>query len=137
MRNTAEDGPKRAVRGSLVKVLLHRRTERGMSLEGFASRCLRAGEVHELVVTDRWDPRPGARVDRVGFLGFTELTRGGVVDRGDTLLVGGSPVGTVLGFDGCHFPNHYNILVHREDLMAGGDLGLLPEMPVVFAQGEA
>nr|WP_240979559.1 hypothetical protein [Streptomyces sp. HNM0574] len=119
----------------MVKVLLHRRTDRGMALEEFASRCVRAGEVHELVVTDRWDPTPGARVDRVGFLGFTELRCGGVVDRGDTLRIGDTVVGTVLGFDGCHFPNHYNILVHRESLTAGGELALRPEMPVVFTQG--
>lgn len=137
MRNTNEDGPKRTVRGQLVKVLLHRRTDRGMTLEEFTSRCVRAGEVHELVVTDQWVPTPGARIDRVGFLGFTELACGGVIDRGDTLCVGAEPVGRVLGFDGCHFPNHYNILVHREGLTAGGELGLVPEMPVVFTQGEA
>lgn len=137
MRNTSEDGPKRAVRGRLVKVLLHQRTDRGMSVEEFASRCLRAGEVHELVVTDQWDPAPAARVDRVGFLGFTELTCAGVVDRGDTLHIGDVAVGTVLGFDSCHYPNHYNILVHREELTAGGELGLRPEMPVAFTQGRA
>ncbi|MFI9490214.1 MULTISPECIES: DUF6917 domain-containing protein [Streptomyces] len=137
MRNTAEDGPKRAVRATLVKVLLHRRTDRGMTLLEWASRCVRPGEVHELVVTDRWDPRPGARIDRVGFLGFAEMECGGVVDRGDVLTIGGTVCGTVLGFDGCHLPNHYNILVHAPLLLTGASLGLRPELPVLLSQGAA
>ncbi|MFF3731068.1 DUF6917 domain-containing protein [Streptomyces sp. NPDC002476] len=132
MRNTVEDGPKRAVRATLVKVLLHSRTDRGMSLLEWAGRCVRAGEVHELVVTDQWDPVAGARIDRVGFLGFAEMECGGVVDRGDVLRIGDIEVGPVLGFDGCHFPNHYNILVHNPVLMTGASLDLRPESPVVF-----
>ncbi|GGY88073.1 DUF6917 domain-containing protein [Streptomyces nitrosporeus] len=128
-----ENGVKRAVRGVVVKVLRHTRTDRGMVLEPFAARCVRRGEVHELVTTDRWTDEPGARVDRVGFLGFVELERGGVLDRGDTLLLGGEPVGTVLGFDGCHLPNHYNILVHAPRLLTGDALALSPETPVLFA----
>ncbi|MEZ7006298.1 hypothetical protein [Streptomyces sp. AD55] len=128
-----ESGAKRAVRGAVVKVLRHTRTDRGMTLEPFASRCVRRGEVHELVTTDHWSEEPGARVDRVGFLGFAELACGGVVDRGDTLLIGGEPVGTVLGFDGCHLPNHYNILIHTPRLLTGHCLSLAPEAGVVFA----
>jgi hypothetical protein len=44
-------GAKRAVHGVLVKVLTHRRDDRGMSLEPYASRCVRRGEVHELVTS--------------------------------------------------------------------------------------
>lgn len=133
--NPAEDGPKRVVRAALVKVLTHHRADRGMRLEEHAARCVRAGEVHELVSTDQWDPRPGARIDRVGFLGFAELLCGGVVDRGDMVRIGDTPVGTVLGFDACHLPNHYNILIHTPRPVSGRDLRLRPEAPVTFAQG--
>ncbi|HJE61305.1 MAG TPA: hypothetical protein K8V84_22770, partial [Nocardiopsis listeri] len=68
--NPHEDGAKREVTATLVKVLTHRRTERGMRLEPFASRCLRAGEVHELVATEHTETAEGTRIDRVGFLGF-------------------------------------------------------------------
>ena len=47
--NPAEDGDKRTVRGRVVKVLVHTRDDRGMVLEPFASRCVRHGEIHELV----------------------------------------------------------------------------------------
>ncbi len=127
-----ENGPKRTVHGSLVKVLLHRREDRGMSLEPYASRCVRVGEVHELVTTDHADYSPGARIDRVGFLGFVELERAGVIDRGDTVRIGDHAVGTVLGFDACHFPNHYNILIATPTTLTGSDLALAPETRVAF-----
>lgn len=133
--NPAEDGAKRTVRGALVKVLTHHRTDRGMRLEEHAARCVRRGEVHELVSTDQWDPRPGARIDRVAFLGFAELTCGGVVDRGDLVRIGDTEVGTVLGFDACHLPNHYNILIHAPRPVSGRDLRLRPEAEVAFVQG--
>ncbi|SOD63385.1 hypothetical protein SAMN06297387_110117 [Streptomyces zhaozhouensis] len=132
MNAVRENGAKRRVTGVLVKVLLHARTERGMRLEPFASRCVRRGEVHELVVTDQPDETPGARIDRVGFLGFAEIEAAGVLDRGDVLHIAGRRVGTVLGFDACHFPNHYNILVLAPRLVTGDDLALTPESAVTF-----
>lgn len=128
--NHAEDGAKRTVRGALVKVLIHRRDDRGMRLEPHAARCVRAGEVHELVTTDH--DVTCARIDRVGFLGFAELAVGGVLDRGDLLCIAGRPIGAVLGFDACHFPNHYNILVRVDAPVTGADLGLAPEQSVEF-----
>ena len=127
-----EDGAKRTVEGVVVKVLVHRRDDRGMSLEPFASRCVRAGEVHELVTTDHQETLPGSRIDRVAFLGFAEITRAGVLDRGDRVWVGERLVGTVLGFDGCHFPNHYNVLIATSETLTGAELGLLPETAVRF-----
>lgn len=132
--NPHEDGAKREVTGKLVKVLRHRRGDCGMSLEPYASRCLRGGEVHELVTTDHEDTTPGSRVDRVGFLGFAEIGCAGVVDRGDQLHIGGQLIGTVLGFDACHFPNHYNILVLVRTPVTGTCLSLRPELPVSFRQ---
>lgn len=129
-----EDGAKRAVSGVLVKVLVHRRDDRGMSLEPFASRCVRQGELHELVTTDHTGTEEGTRIDRVGFLGFVEIATAGVVDRGDELWLGDTRVGTVLGFDACHFPNHYNILVRSDRPRTGADLDLRPEQPVRFQQ---
>ncbi|MEV0599011.1 hypothetical protein AB0I82_06925 [Streptomyces sp. NPDC050315] len=131
-----EDGPKRTVHGRLVKVLIHRREDRGMSLEPFAGRCVRRGEVHELVTTDHTETAAGARIDRVGFLGFLEIGCAGVIDRGDEVWLEDRRIGTVLGFDACHFPNHYNILIHTPGLLTGPQLGLAPEREVRFVQAE-
>ncbi|GAA2360500.1 hypothetical protein GCM10009854_44490 [Saccharopolyspora halophila] len=130
--NPDEDGPKRSLSARVVKVLVHHRAERGMSLEPHASRCIRAGEVHELVTTDHAETDADARIDRVAFLGFAEFDHGGVLDRGDRLRIGARHVGTVLGFDACHFPNHYNILVRAEVPVSGADLGLRPEAELSF-----
>lgn len=127
-----EDGAKRTVHGRLVKVLTHRRNDRGMSLEPFASRCVRAGEVHELVTTDHRETTAGARIDRVGFLGFVEIGCAGVLDRGDEVWADGRRVGTVLGFDACHFPNHYNVLIAVPEPVTGPHLGLAPESTFWF-----
>lgn len=132
--NPDEDGRKRGLHATVVKVLRHRRTERGMSLEPHASRCIRAGEVHELVTTDHVETEPGARVDRVGFLGFAEFGCAGVLDRGDELRIGGRVIGTVLGFDACHHPNHYNVLVRTEVPWTGEELDLFPEQLLTFEQ---
>ena len=132
MNAQQENGPKRVVRGTLVKVLLHRRDDRGMATEPHASRCVRAGEIHELVTTDHRETASGARIDRVGFLGFVEIGCGGVIDRGDEFYLDGRLVGTVLGFDACHFPNHYNILITVPEPVTGADLTLVPELSVEF-----
>ncbi len=116
----------------VVKVLVHRRDDRGMSLEPFASRCVRVGEVHELVTTSHHETAPGTRIDRVGFLGFAEIERAGVIDRDDEVWIGTELIGTVLGFDGCHFPNHYNILIHAAVPVSGEEIGLKPELEVRF-----
>lgn len=130
--NPAEDGAKRTVRGELVKILTHRREDRGMVLEGFASRCVQRYEIHELLTTDQHSQDPGAVVDSVGFLGFAEIAVGGVIDRGDPVFIGGHRVGSVLGFDSCHFPNHYNVLIAVDRTVTGPDLGLRPTMEVRF-----
>lgn len=88
--------------------------------------------MHELVTTDHNDTTPGARVDRVAFLGFAELHNAGVIDRGDEVWIGNHLIGTVHGFDACHFPNHYNILINTPKPVSGNDLALAPEQPVTF-----
>ncbi|UNS95732.1 hypothetical protein MMF93_03925 [Streptomyces tubbatahanensis] len=127
-----ENGAKREVTGEIVKVLKHRRQDRGMQLEEFASRCVQRGELHELVTTDHLETAPGSRIDRVGFLGFAEFVQAGVVDRGDTVLIDDRPIGTVLGFDACHFPNHYNVLIRTEHLLTGPEAELRPGSHLVF-----
>jgi len=129
-----EDGAKLPVTGEIVKVLIHRRDDRGMCLEPFASRCVQQGEVHELVTTDQRETEPGARIDRVGFLGFARIGPAGVLDRGDELWIEERRIGVILGFDGCHLPNHYNILVATETTLTGPDVSLVPGARILFRQ---
>jgi 1-deoxy-D-xylulose-5-phosphate synthase len=127
-----ENGAKHIVSGHIVKVLKHRRDDRGMTLEEFGSRCVRTGEIHELLTTDHLDAPPGSTIDRVAFLGFVEVEGAGVIDRGDEVWAGDRLIGTVLGFDACHFPNHYNLIIATENPVTGPELGLMPDSAIRF-----
>ncbi|GGM80569.1 hypothetical protein GCM10012275_59030 [Longimycelium tulufanense] len=124
---------KNAVVARVVKLLFHSRAERGMSMSPWLSRCVPAGQIHELVTTTDRPTRPGDRVDRVGFLGFAEFHDPAVVERGDEVWLGdGRRIGVVAGFDECHAPNHYNILIDTERLLTAADLDLRPGDQICF-----
>jgi hypothetical protein len=123
---------KRQVEGLVVKLLHHKRTDRGMMLASFETRCVQRGEIHELVSTDHAGTNPGDRIDRVGFLCFLEITRAGVIEIGDSFCHHGETLGRVIGFDESHFPNHYNILIGSETLLNAGDAALSVEDTITF-----
>jgi len=121
----------------VVKLLFHSRTDRAMTLSRWPSRCIPAGQIHELVTTTDRPRAAGDRVDRVGFLGFTQFAAPAVVERGDEVWfvpgAGGSRrIGQVAGFDECHWPNHYNILIDSEELLTAGDIDLRPGDEIRF-----
>ncbi|GAA4996467.1 Gfo/Idh/MocA family oxidoreductase [Kitasatospora paranensis] len=125
---------KRPVEAALVKLLFHRRTDRGMELSPWDTRCVRAGDVHELVTTTDRPAAAGGRVDAVGFLGFAEFRDATVLGKGDQLWLGERLVGVVAGFDECHAPNHYNVLIHTDRLLSAEDLDLRAGDRVVFKE---
>lgn len=125
---------KREANADLIKVLFHRRLDRGMTLAPFASRCVRAGEIHELLTTTDRPHQPGQAVDAVGFLGFAEFSRATVLNAGDEVWLNGRRVGQVAGFDECHFPNHYNVIIDAPSLVTGEDLDLQPGSKVSFVE---
>lgn len=104
-------------------------------MEIHPSRAVRVGEIHELALTD--DPRasPGMRIDQVAYIGFVELTQGGVILVGDRVRLGKRVLGVVVGFDYTHFPNHMNILVCDRTRQTGHGLGVALGDLAVFAQG--
>ncbi|MEI6320341.1 MAG: hypothetical protein WCS09_17635 [Pseudomonadota bacterium] len=50
----------------------------------------------------------------------------GVLVRGDAVAIDGREVGTVVGFDECHFSKHLNIVLQAADARTGIQLGLRP-----------
>jgi len=123
---------KRAVEGRIVCVLDARSERRGMQVEPHPSRAVPAGEIHELAVTDDPEAGPGARVERVAYVGFVEIVRGGVILTGDQVTLGPRQLGRVVGFDCTHFPNHMNILVRGSHWQTGRELEVVVDEPVVF-----
>lgn len=110
---------KSAVQGPLVVVLQGRMEDRGLALITPISRCLRRHDVHELILTDEPDARPGARVDRIAYLGFFAVAAGGVLVSGDEVSLDGRPLGVLAGFDETHMPNHLNIVIRTDRLLSG------------------
>ncbi len=123
---------RRQVRGRLCAVLQGTLRERGLSLIPQPSRAMKAGDVHELIVTDEAGARPGTRVDRVAYVGFVEIDEAGVVVEGDAVWIGGKRAGVVAGFDCTHIPNHLNIVVRADQLCSGREMGLAVEDEVVI-----
>ncbi|MFD9125791.1 Gfo/Idh/MocA family protein [Kitasatospora sp. NPDC059571] len=130
LRMSAKD----PVEASLVKLLFHWQTDRGMALSPWDTRCVRAGDVHELVTTTDRPQAEGDRVDAVGFLGFAEFHGATVLGKGDQLWLGERLVGVVAGFDECHAPNHYNVLIHTDRLLTAEDLDLRAGDRIVFKE---
>jgi len=123
---------RRPAQGHVVALMDGGVERRGFQLVGYPTRGLRAGELHELIVTDEPGLGTDARIDRVAYQGFVEITQAGIAVRGDRLIVGGQEVGVLVGFDECHMPNHLNIIVYNADWRGGRSRGLALGDPAVF-----
>lgn len=99
------------VTGTLCAVLTSQHQERGLQLIPQPSRAVPLGAVHEIVRTNESGVKPNSTVDRVFSLGFVAVDRPGVILAGDRVTVGSLEVGQVAGFDGTHYPNHYNVVL--------------------------
>ena len=112
------------IEGRIVAVLTTKVETRGLELIHPWTRCIRAREVHELQLTDEEDARPGGTVNRTAAVAFMEFTVGGLLVGGDTVVVAGREIGTVVGFDETHMPNHQNIVLKGPERKTGAEWGL-------------
>lgn len=115
---------KRDTIGEMVGLADALADKRGLSLIPQRTRGLHKHEIHELLTTDEADVGPGKTVNRVGLIGFFEVTRGGVTAVGDHLSINDREIGKVVGFDETHFPNHYNLVLFSADRPTGIRLGI-------------
>ncbi len=125
---------KTEIRGKLVVVLQGKLEQRGLNLINPISRAVQKNEIHELIITDEMEAGPGSRVDRIAYLGFMEITAGGVVVVGDELTCQGKVIGKIAGFDETHLPNHLNIVVISESRLDGVSAGLELEAEITLKQ---
>jgi hypothetical protein len=117
----------------VINCVLHARAEaRGLELAPFPSRALLRGEIHELIVTAE-EARPEARVNGIAYVGFFEVTEGGILWAGDEVRVAGQLLGRLAGYDLTHFPNHFNIVVRAAaPLQTGFEMDIHPGAEVRF-----
>lgn len=109
-------GERRGVVGEVVALLHITFDERGLTLIQSWSRAMVKNEIHELMITDEEEAYPGGRADRVSAIAFFEVKRGGVAVAGDKVYLTGRFLGTLVGFDMTHMPNHMNVLVKTGSL---------------------
>lgn len=107
------------VKGRLVVVLDGQYDNRELELIAPPSRALLKGEIHELILTDEMEAKPGKVVNRIAYLGFMEVLEAGVMVSGDEVRIGDKVVGRVAGFDITHMPNHLNIVIKAENRETG------------------
>ncbi|HMM20142.1 MAG TPA: hypothetical protein PKA10_05330 [Selenomonadales bacterium] len=124
---------KTPVHGPLVVVLDGQMENRGLELITPISRCLRTHDIHELILTDEAEARPGAKVDRIAYLGFFSVAQGGVLVSGDRVYLNERPVGVLAGFDETHMPNHLNIVIRTDRRQTGVEFAAELGMNIYFA----
>jgi len=112
----------RPVAGTVVTVLDSTHEKRGLKLISTYSRALPKHSIHELIATDETGRKPGDTANRIAYLAFFEVKRGGCIIVGETLLVDGEPVGEIVGFDETHEPNHINIIIGVKKRRTGPQL---------------
>ena len=122
------------VEGNLVVVLRGIYEDRGLELLKAISRCVQKHEIHELIISDERGIGAGAMVNKIAYLGFLEVSKGGVLTIGDELFWNGERLGVVAGFDETHMPNHLNIVVSCNERITGEKLGCRLGDAILFRQ---
>lgn len=124
---------RRGVRANVVAVLYAQRHNRGLVLVHPRTRCLRRYDVHELLLTNDPEAEPGRVIDVCAAIAFFEVDGGGVVGEGESVFIRNRHIGTVVGFDETHAPNHINIIVRNDVLRSGVGFGIALGDAVVFS----
>lgn len=115
---------KREINGNIVAILDLILEARGMQLIDPMSRALSKYSICEIAITNEITAEPGQSVNHVGYLGFFEVTTGGVAIAGDKFFINNSLVGHLVGFDLAHAPNHLNIVIKVDEVTTGEKMQL-------------
>jgi hypothetical protein len=115
---------RRPVEGELVAVLDLALENRGLKPIIPRSRALTTRSIHEVAITDQERTDEKGLIDRVSYVGFVEISRGGVVVVDDLVKISNLDIGVLLGFDETHFPNHMTLIVRAGERKTGKQLGV-------------
>ncbi|MBP8717660.1 MAG: hypothetical protein KBI07_01030 [Candidatus Atribacteria bacterium] len=123
---------KRKIQSSVVAVLQLVMEGRELNLIKPISRAVKKNEIHELIVTDEKEAKPGSVVNQVSYIAFIEISQGGVIVVGDEVYWNNNLLGIVAGFDDTHMPNHQNIVLYSTKRVTGKDLHINIEDPIII-----
>ena len=124
----------RPVKGEAITVLDSTHETRGLKLIPTYSRALPKNSIHELIATDETGKKPGDTANRIAYLAFFEVTRGGCIIVGETLFVDGKAIGQIIGFDETHEPNHINIIIGVKPRKTGPQLKISVGSKIKFVR---
>ena len=124
----------RPVEGEVVTLLDSTHEARGLKLIATYSRALKKNSIHELIATDETGKKPGATANKIAYLAFFEVTRGGCIIVGETLFVDGKAIGEIIGFDETHEPNHINIIIGVKSRQTGPQLKISVGSKIEFVR---
>jgi hypothetical protein len=124
---------KRSIECLVVAVLQARLDNRSLRLIPQISRVLKKNDIHELIFTDEKESKPEAIVNRIAYIAFIEILKGGVMVVGDKVYWNNNLLGIVAGFDDTHIPNHQNIILYSPKISTGKELGIQVEDPVLIS----
>lgn len=124
----------RPVKGAVLTVLDSSHERRGLKLISTYSRALKKNSIHELIATDELDKKPGDTANRIAYLAFFEVSRGGCIIVGETLCVDGKAIGEIIGFDETHEPNHINIIIGVKKRQTGPQLKISVGSKIEFVR---
>jgi len=123
---------KRKIQSSVVAVLQLEMEGRGLNLIKPISRAVKRNEIHELIVTDEKEAKPGSVVNQVSYIAFIEISQGGVIVVGDEVYWNNNLLGIVAGFDDTHMPNHQNIILYSPKRLTGKELHINIEDSIII-----
>ena len=115
------DFPK--IESQFVAILGHDHVNRGMIASPYHTRCIQQGEIHELVYV--YENEEGLiDLNDAWYLGFIEFKESCVLAKGMAAEIDGEEIGTLIGFDTTHVPNHFNILIASKTPHTGTSRGI-------------
>ena len=124
----------RPVKGEAITVLNSTHEQRGLKLIPTYSRALPKNSIHELIATDETGKKPGDTANKIAYLAFFEVSRGGCIIVGETLFVDGKAIGEIIGFDETHEPNHLNIIIGVKSRKTGPQLKISVGSKIKFVR---
>ena len=124
----------RPVKGAVVTVLDSTHEARGLKLISTYSRALPKNSIHEIIATDETGKKPGDTADKIAYLAFFEVARGGCIIVGETLVVDEKAIGEIIGFDETHEPNHLNIIIGVKSRKTGPQLKISVGSKIKFVR---
>lgn len=123
---------KRAVQCTVAAVMDGSVEKRNLEIIDELTRAFRKSDLIEVILTTEQIDE-NRRIQAITYFGFLEVCEGGIIKVQDELHWKGRKVGTVIGFDATHFPNHYNLLIQSDVVLSGAEQKLSLEDQLTFS----